>query len=51
VATQKGKCDYNLFEGMQVVGRPRYVLSRGRTIVQEGEFTGEAGWGRYLARR
>jgi dihydropyrimidinase len=40
--------DYCPYEGWEVRGFPVTVLSRGETIVREGEFLGEAGRGRFL---
>ncbi len=37
--------DNNIFEGMTVHGRPRYVLSRGRLLVEGDAFVGETGRG------
>ena len=39
------KADNNIFEGMTVRGRPRYVFSRGRKIADDGAFTGAPGMG------
>jgi dihydropyrimidinase len=44
-------CDYTPYEGMQVKGWPRTVLSRGEMIVRDGRFVGAEGRGRYLRRR
>jgi dihydropyrimidinase len=44
------RCDYNPYEGRQVVGAPEVVLSRGRVVVDKGKFLGKAGSGRYLRR-
>jgi len=43
--------DYCPFEGWKVRGYPTTVLLRGRIIVREGEFVGEAGEGEFLPRR
>jgi dihydropyrimidinase len=43
-------CDYTPYEGMQVKGWPRVVLSRGEVIVRDGRFVGQAGRGLYLKR-
>ena len=42
---------YTLFEGLEVTGRVRSVLSRGRLIVEGGEFLGRPGDGRFLPTR
>jgi dihydropyrimidinase len=38
---------YTPFEGWPVAGRVRDVFSRGRTIVENGEFRPAPGWGRF----
>ncbi|WP_424768197.1 dihydropyrimidinase [Paenibacillus sp. sgz302251] len=48
--TQKQKLDYNLFEGMEVHGVISNVLSRGELIIQEEQFIGTIGRGRYIRR-
>jgi len=45
------RVDWSPYEGMQVRGWPRDVLSRGRVIVRDGEFAGTPGWGRFVKRR
>ncbi|MFD6097400.1 dihydropyrimidinase [Nocardiopsis flavescens] len=42
--------DYSAYEGRRVRGRARTVLSRGRVVVDRGEYLGSAGHGRYLTR-
>ncbi|MFZ0173682.1 MAG: dihydropyrimidinase [Acidimicrobiales bacterium] len=42
--------DHSPYAGRVVVGWPALVLSRGRVVARDGSFTGEAGWGRYVAR-
>ena len=42
--------DYSVYEGREVIGRSETVLSRGRVVVRNGEFSGERGWGRFLRR-
>jgi dihydropyrimidinase len=42
--------DYSAFEGMQVTGRVVTTLSRGRVIVNDGEFLGAPGHGKFLPR-
>lgn len=42
--------DYSAYEGKQVKGTVETVLSRGRVVVEEGEFKGKAGDGRFLKR-
>jgi dihydropyrimidinase len=43
--------DYSCYEGRSVVGGSDVVLSRGKVIVDNGEWTGEKGWGRFLRRK
>lgn len=42
--------DHSPYAGRVVAGWPSLVLSRGRTVARAGQFVGEPGWGRYLAR-
>ncbi len=49
-ATQHQRIDYNLYEGMEITGAPSVVLARGRVLVQDGEWHGERGAGRFVAR-
>ncbi len=44
-ATHHMAADNSIFEGMTVHGAPRYVLSRGRLLVEGSEFVGETGGG------
>ena len=39
--------DNNVFEGMTIKGRPRYVFSRGRMVADGARFTGEKGAGKF----
>jgi dihydropyrimidinase len=43
--------DYCPYEGWPLRGYPELVLSRGRIVAREGQFVGEAGAGRFVARR
>ena len=43
--THHMKADNNIFEGMTVRGKPRFVLSRGRVLVEGDTYTGETGKG------
>lgn len=49
-ATHHMRVDYSMFEGFQVKGNARTVISRGDVIVARGCFLGQAGRGRYLRR-
>lgn len=42
--------DYNCYEGMEVQGVTETVLSRGKLVVEEGKYTGQAGYGQFLKR-
>jgi dihydropyrimidinase len=48
--THHMRVDYSMFEGIKVKGVPRVVLSRGKTIIENGQFTGKAGAGQFLKR-
>ncbi|GAC1658418.1 MAG: dihydropyrimidinase [Candidatus Elarobacter sp.] len=43
--THHMRADNNIFEGMTVRGRPRYVFSRGRKVADGASFVGEPGFG------
>lgn len=43
-------CDYNPFEGVTVAGWPLTTLVRGRVVVRDRQFVGQAGWGRFIER-
>jgi len=49
-ATHHMRVDYSMFEGFEVVGNARTVLSRGDVIVDGGRWEGRAGRGRYQKR-
>jgi dihydropyrimidinase len=44
------RVDYSMFEGYQVEGNARTVISRGEVIVDGGRWLGKAGRGAYLKR-
>ena len=48
--THHMRVDYSMFEGFQVRGNARTVLSRGEVVVDGGRFLGKPGRGRYLKR-
>ncbi|MEI7646634.1 MAG: dihydropyrimidinase [Chloroflexales bacterium] len=50
-ATNHQATDYSLYEGWEVVGAPRTVLARGRVLVDDGAWKGEAGAGQFVHRR
>ncbi len=49
-ATHHMDVDYSCYEGRVVQGRSDIVMSRGSVVVRNGEFTGDAGHGRFLKR-
>jgi dihydropyrimidinase len=48
--THHMRCDYSMFEGFQVKGNAKMVLSRGEVIVEQGKFQGRTGRGNFLRR-
>lgn len=42
--------DYSCYEGLEITGKVETVLSRGKTIIEDGAYHGSAGDGRYLRR-
>jgi dihydropyrimidinase len=50
-AGQHSKATYSLFEGRRLTGRVKRVVARGRPIVEDGEFLGKPGAGRFLPTR
>jgi len=50
-ATHHMRVDYSMFEGIHVKGVPKSVLSRGRTIIENGKFVGKAGSGEFVRRQ
>ncbi|MFI1796328.1 dihydropyrimidinase [Streptomyces sp. NPDC020379] len=49
-ATHHMNVDYSAYEGKQITGQVETVLSRGETVIEERQFTGRAGHGRYVPR-
>src|ERR1700758_4584145 len=49
-ATHHSRCDYNLYEGTEVVGAPELVLLRGTVLVEDGELVAAPGVGRFVPR-
>jgi dihydropyrimidinase len=49
-ATHHMRVDYSMFEGFEVRGNARTVLSRGEVIVDRGRFSGRPGRGQYIKR-
>jgi dihydropyrimidinase len=48
--TQQSAIDYNVFEGKQVKGLPRYTLTRGMVAIDDGEVKTQEGHGEFVAR-
>ncbi|MCA9587120.1 MAG: dihydropyrimidinase [Myxococcales bacterium] len=44
------RVDYSPYEGREVVGAPSHVLSRGNVIVENGNYLGKKGDGRFIKR-
>ncbi len=49
-ATHHMNVDYSCYEGMRVRGAPELVMQRGKLLVEDGEFKGRPGAGRFLPR-
>ena len=49
-ATQQSAIDYNVFEGIEVTGLPRFVMTRGKVSVTEDKVSAEQGHGQFVAR-
>ena len=50
-ATHHMNVDYNLYEGMQIKGMPKTVLLRGNVIIENDQFVGRSGSGRFIKRK
>jgi dihydropyrimidinase len=49
-ARQQSSIDYNVFEGFEVEGLPRYVLTRGEVAIVEAEIKTKEGHGQFVGR-
>src|SRR5690554_3424548 len=49
-SSQQSVIDYNVFEGFEVTGMPRFVLSRGKVSIVENEVKAEPGHGKFVGR-
>ena len=49
--THHMRVDYSMFEGIQIKGVPKTVLSRGRPVIAAGQFVGRPGNGQFLRRQ
>ncbi len=47
---QQSAIDYNVFEGKQVTGLPRFTLTRGQVAIEESTVKAEPGHGEFVAR-
>lgn len=47
---QQSVIDYNVFEGVEVTGLPRFVFTRGELAIQENEVKTKPGHGEFVAR-
>jgi dihydropyrimidinase len=45
-----GRSDYCLYGGLRVRGWPVMTIANGKVVVEDGEFAGERGAGRFVAR-
>lgn len=50
-SSQVSAIDYNVFEGKEVKGLPRYTLTRGQVAVTDGVLTSEEGHGKFVERK
>jgi dihydropyrimidinase len=48
--TQQSIIDYNVFEGIEVTGLPRFTLTRGKVAINDGKVQTERGHGKFVAR-
>ncbi|TWF54844.1 dihydropyrimidinase [Neorhizobium alkalisoli] len=47
---QQSAIDYNVFEGREVTGLPRFTLSRGKVVYADGKILSKEGDGQFVAR-
>ena len=48
---QQSAIDYNVFEGIEVTGLPRYTLTRGKVAIVENEIKTQQGHGKFVPRQ
>jgi dihydropyrimidinase len=48
--TQMSAIDYNVFEGVSVVGLPRTTIARGEVVYEGGQMSAKPGRGKFVAR-
>jgi len=49
-ASQQSAIDYNVFEGFELKGLPRFTLTRGQVAIREDDICTEEGHGRFVPR-
>ena len=49
-STQQSAIDYNVFEGFELTGLPRFTLTRGKVAITEDKISTEEGHGKFVAR-
>src|ERR1700758_2707660 len=49
--THHMRVDYSMFEGIKIKGAAKTVLSRGRAVIDAGQFVGRPGSGQFLRRQ
>jgi len=45
---QLSKCDFSVYEGLEVTGAPEYVIFKGRMVTDQGLFRPMTGYGQFL---
>ena len=48
--THHQNCDYSLFEGWKIKGSVETVLSRGKVIIENNQYNGKPGEGKFIKR-
>jgi dihydropyrimidinase len=48
--SQQSAIDYNVFEGKEVTGLPRFTLTRGHVAIHDGEVRTQEGHGKFVSR-
>lgn len=48
--THHMRCDYSCYEGFEVQGVPEVVMSKGKVVVDKGNYVGKAGDGQFVKR-
>lgn len=48
--TQQSAIDYNVFEGKEVIGLPRFTMTRGHVAIHDGEVRTQEGHGKFIKR-